>query len=418
MNLSKQKHLIIVLLLLVLNHYVSVSQNTAKLIKEVDSILQSQIDEAKIPGAVILIKQGDKELYKHAFGYASLRDYYGQTLSNPEKTTVNHLYDIASLTKVIGTTTSIMLLVDRGLIKIDDSVSKYIKGFDTPEKRKITIRNLLTHTAGLYEWYPFFYYSKNRQETYKIIDKLPLKYPIGNARHYSDLGFMLLGEIVETVSNLSLDEFMKQNIFKPLNMKHTMYNPLKLKSKYKIAATSHGNPFEKRMVTDASLGFKIDSIDPNQWKGWRHYPLKGEVNDGNAWYANNGISGHAGLFSTVEDLQKVVDMLKHHGKTKKGQFISEKTINLFLTQDEFKNGLGWVMDANSAYIKHAPKGSFGHTGFTGTSIAVVPKYDISIILLINRQNMGLLKTQTYYNLNPIREAVFTAVMNYCSKEKD
>ncbi len=416
MNFSRQKHLITLVLLLVLNHHASVSQNNAKLIAKINSILQNQIDKAKIPGAVILIKQGHKELYKHAFGYAYLKDNNGQILSNPERTTINHLYDIASLTKVIGTTTSIMLLVNKGLIKIDDPVSKYIKGFNTPEKQKITIRNLLNHTAGLYEWYPLYYYSKNKQETYKIIDKLPLKYPVNKARHYSDLGFILLGEIIETVSNLSLDEFLEQYIFEPLNMKHTMYNPLKLKSKYKIVATSHGNPFEKRMVTDASLGFKIDSITPDQWNGWRHYTLKGEVNDGNTWYANNGISGHAGLFSTVEDLQKVVDMLKHHGKTKTGQFISEKTINQFLTQDEFKNGLGWVMNPDSAFIKDAPKRSFGHTGFTGTSIAIVPKYNISIILLVNRQNMGLLKTQTYYSLNPIREAVFTAVMDYCSKE--
>ena len=206
--------------------------------------------------------------------------------------------------------------------------------------------------------------------------------------------------------------------FEPLNMKKTLYNPLNDTSIDKIAATSHGNPFENRMVTDAALGFKIDSLDPKQWNGWRKYTLKGEVNDGNTWYANKGVSGHAGLFSTVDDLQKLVDVLQHKGKTQDGQFISEKTINVFLTQDKFKNGLGWVMNNTSAYIKDAPKDSFGHTGFTGTSIAVIPEYDISVILLINRQNMGLLKTQSYYNLNPIREKVFTGVMEYCSSVKD
>jgi len=196
-----------------------------------------------------------------------------------------------------------------------------------------------------------------------------------------------------------------------------MFNPLKNKLKKNITATSHGNPYEKRMVTDSSLGFTLDSINPNQWNGWRQYTLKGEVNDGNAWYANNGVSGHAGIFSTVSDLQKVVDVLKHHGKSGSFQFISENTINLFLTQDDLKNGLGWVMDANSAVIKNAPEGSFGHTGFTGTSIAVVPKYDISVIILINRQNMGLLNTKFYYNLNPIREQIFEAVMKYCGEKK-
>ncbi|WP_166963025.1 serine hydrolase domain-containing protein [Yeosuana marina] len=412
-----QKQLILFLVILSFNLHTSIAQKKSKLIAEINSILQNEMEESHIPGAVILIKKGDQNIYKHAFGYADLKDYNNQTLANPDKTTVNYMYDLASLTKVIGTTTSIMLLVDKGLIKVDDPVSKYIKSFDTPEKSSITIRHLLTHTAGLYEWYPLFYFSNNRQETYKLIGQLPLKYSVGSGRHYSDLGFMLLGDIIETVSKLPLDEFMEQNIFKPLNMTHTMYNPLIHTSTKKIAATSHGNPFEKRMVTDASLGFKLDSINPNQWNGWRHYTLKGEVNDGNAWYANNGVSGHAGLFSTVDDLQKLVDVLKHHGKTEHGPFISGKTINLFLTQDEFKNGLGWVMNNSSAYIKDAPKGSFGHTGFTGTSIAVVPEYDISVILLINRQNMGLQKTQTYYNLNPLREQIFTAVMDYCNQKK-
>jgi len=398
-------------------YQISNAQNREQLIEEINTILQTQIDESKIPGAVILIKQGNQEIYKNAFGYAYFKDFEGKIISNPEKTTINHLYDIASLTKVIGTTTSMMLLIDKGLVKIDDPVAKYIKAFNTPEKNKITIRHLLTHSAGLYEWYPFFYFSNNRKETYKLIDKLPLKYPIGSGRHYSDLGFMLLGEIIETVSNLSLVEFMQQNIFIPLKMKHTMFNPYKNKSIKNIAATSHGNPYEKRMVTDSSLGFTIDSISPNQWNGWRQYTLKGEVNDGNAWYANNGVSGHAGLFSTVSDLQKIIDVLKHHGKAENFQFISENTINLFLTQDDLKNGLGWVMDPNSAVIKNAPEGSFGHTGFTGTSIAVVPKYDISVIMLINRQNIGLLNTNFYYNLNPIREEIFTAVIKYCSEKK-
>ncbi len=415
------KKLILVLIILSFNCHVSVGQSNEKqqtLIIKINDILQGEITQSNIPGAVILIKQGNKELYKNTFGYASLNNFNNQRLKNPEKTSVNHLYDIASLTKVIGTTTAIMLLVDKGLLKVDDPVSNYIKAFDTPAKNNITIKHLLTHTAGLHKWYPLYYYAENQHETYKIIGGLPLKYPVGSGRHYSDLGFMLLGEIIEKVSKLPLDEFMEQSIFKPLNMKHTLYNPLNDTSIDKITTTSHGNPFEKRMVTDATLGFKIDSINPNQWNGWRQYTLKGEVNDGNAWYANKGISGHAGLFSTVEDLQKVIDVLKNKGKTEQGQFISKNTIKLFLTQDKFKNGLGWVMNNNSAYIKDAPKGSFGHTGFTGTSIAVIPEYDISIILLINRQNMGLLKTRKYYNLNPIREKVFTAVMEYCSNVKD
>lgn len=412
------KKFISIIFLLFLCSQIAIGQSREKLIAKIDTILEGEINNNRIPGAVILVKQGDKELYKHAYGYAQLYSYGNQKLQDPEKTTVGHLYDIASLTKVIGTTVSIMLLVDKGLVKVEDPVANYIKAFNTPEKKYITIRNLLTHTAGLYEWYPFYYFSEKREDTYAIIHKLPLKYPVGSGRHYSDLGFVLLGEIIEKTSRQPLDEFMQEHIFKPLGMEHTLYNPLRKVAKNKIAATSHGNPFEKRMVTDASLGFKIDSIDPGQWNGWRQYTLKGEVNDGNAWYANEGVSGHAGLFSTVEDLQKLIDMLQDKGMTKNGQFISEKTINRFLTQDGYKNGLGWVMNTNSAVIKDAPTGSYGHTGFTGTSIAVVPKCNISVILLINRQNMGLLPTKSYYNLNPVREKVFRAVMGYCGEIGD
>lgn len=416
-----QKKLFLLLILISFCQKIVVAQETEKkktLITKINQILQDEMDNSNIPGAVILIKQDDKVLYKNAFGYASLNDFDNKKLENPEKTTVNHLYDIASLTKVIGTTTSIMLLADKGYLKVSDPVCDYIKAFNTPEKNKITIKHLLTHTSGLMEWYPFYYYSNNRQDTYKIIGKLPLKYPVGRGRHYSDLGFMLLGEIIETVSKQSLDQFMEQHIFEHLEMEHTMFNSLKNSSKENIAATSHGNPYETRMVTDASLGMKPDSLNPNQWDSWRKYTLKGEVNDGNAWYANKGISGHAGLFSTIDDLQKLVDVLKNKGKTENRQFISENTINQFLTQDEFKNGLGWVMDNSNAYLKNAPKGSFGHTGFTGTSIAVVPEYDISVVLLINRQNMGLLKTKSYYNLNSVREKVFRVVLEYCIDQKN
>ena len=117
-----------------------------------------------------------------------------------------------------------------------------------------------------------------------------------------------------------------------------------------------------------------------------------------------------GLFSTVDDLQKLVDMLMNRGRTGGRQFISEKTIQLFLTQDDFKNGLGWMMDPGDSFMRGGPAGTFGHTRFTGTSIAVVPSLKVSVILLINRQNMGLLPTGFYYNPNPLRKAIFEAIL--------
>ena len=408
------------LILFILTTFCSVSNSQritpeaakANLIATIDSILQAKVDRNEIPGAVIEIKKNNKIICKHAYGYAQKYDFNHHLLTPPEPMSVNTLFDIASLTKVIGTTTSIMLLVDKGLLKVEDPVYKYIKAFDTPAKREITIRHLLTHTAGLYEWYPLYYRASNKEESYKLIGELPLMFPVGEQRRYSDLGFVLLGEIVEIVSGLALEKFEKQNIFRPLQMTNTTYNPLKTGNFKNIAATSHGNPYEKRMVYDSTLGFKIREIDPEKWNGWRNYTLRGEVNDGNAWYANGGISGAAGLFSTVDDLQKLVDMMINFGKAGNIQFISEKTIRTFLTKDKFNNGLGWMMDTDNSFMKNGPSGSFGHSGFTGTSITVIPEYGISEILLINRQNTGLLENGDYYNVSPIRLQVFNAILKY------
>jgi len=383
----------------------------SRLAADVDSILQSQVDADKIPGAVIQIKKGDNILYRKAYGYAQKYNYNHQLLQPEEEMTLDHLFDIASLTKVVGTTTSIMLLADRGQLKIDDPVGKYVQAFNSDDKRTITIRHLLTHTAGLYEWYPLYYRCRNKEETYRLIGELPLKFPVGQQRRYSDLGFVLLGEIVELISGMPLQAFLKQNIFSPLGMNQTTYNPLQSGKSLKIAATSHGNPYEKRMVYDTTLGFRPKEIDPTQWNGWRTYTLRGEVNDGNAWYANGGISGAAGLFSTAGDLQKLVDMLMNKGRVGAVQFISEKTIETFLTKDKFNNGLGWMMDSTNSFMKNVPAGSFGHTGFTGTSIVVIPQSGLSIILLINRQNIGLLNNKEYYNVGPIRQQVLEAVMS-------
>lgn len=383
------------------------------LVQTIDSIFQSQVNNKLIPGAVILIKQQDRFIQKKAYGYASLWNNKQQLLETPEKMTLQHVFDLASLTKVVGTTTGIMYLADRKQLSVNDRVSKYIRAFDTPEKRNITIRHLLTHSSGMLDWYPMYYRSNNKQATFQLISELPLFDSIGKQRRYSDLGFTILGQIIEVVSGMPLDRFAKEKIFLPLGMKHTMYNPLKDGNSLPIAPTSIGNPYEHRMVYDAALGFRRKEIDPDSWNGWRQYQLVGEVNDGNAWYANGGVSGAAGIFSNADDVQRLVDMLQHKGRANGKQFISEATIREFLTKDQFYNGLGWMMDTSVSLLKNGPAGSFGHTGFTGTSIAVIPEHHISVILLVNRQHTGLSEKGEYYNLSPVRATVFKAVLEYC-----
>lgn len=371
-----------------------------------DSFLNNKVESRMIPGAVVRIEVNGEIITSKAFGYARRFDITGSDLSDPEKMSTEHLFDIASLTKVVGTTTAIMLLADRNKLTIDDRVGKYIPAFQEGDKSTITIRHLLTHSSGMYEWYPMYYKARTLEETWKLIGSLPLKFPVGKQRKYSDLGFTILAQIIQIVSKHSFESFLEEEVFRPLQMNNTFYNPKKFRGYRPIAATSFGNPYEKRMVYDSILGFQVPGIDPSSWNGWRNYSLVGEVNDGNAWYACKGISGAAGLFSNAEDLQKLVRMLMNKGRIGNKRFLSEKTVDVFLTRDAFKNGLGWMMDPANSFIKNAPQGSFGHTGFTGTSIAVVPSKQLSIILLINRQQKGLNEKGEYENVNPIRAAIF------------
>lgn len=383
-------------------------QKLLELQKELDQMLRSYVDSALIPGAVLQVQHKGHIIYQEAVGYARRFDSVGVELKKPEQLYRSHLYDIASLTKVTGTTTAIMLLTDQGKLHPDDRVGKFIPAFNSTDKKEITIRHLLTHTSGLMEWYPLYYRANTKAATYELIASLPLKYPVGKERHYSDLGFIILGQIIETVSGESLADFEQKNIFQPLGMKNTLYTPVKQNYNWIIVPTSFGNPYEYRMVHDSSLGFVFKEINPDQWNGWRTYLLRGEVNDGNCWYACEGVNGAAGLFSTATDLQILVSMLLNK---EEGGLISKRTRDLFLTKDDFNNGLGWMMDPSNSFMKNAPAGSFGHTGFTGTSIAVVPSMDLSVILLVNRQQRGLLPSREYYNLNALRRRIFETVIN-------
>lgn len=371
----------------------------------IDSVVHHYLDKGLIPGAVVQIKQSGQILFSKAFGYAQTHQGKGERLQVPRKLTHGHLFDIASLTKVVGTTTAMMLLVDRGQVKLEDPVSKYISGFSVPSKSSITIKQLLQHTSGMYEWYPMYYRASDRQEVYELINALPIPYPVGTKRRYSDLGFTVLGEIIEKVSGLPLELFLEQQIFHPLSMHHTVYLPNQKNKRFEIAATSTGNPFERRMVYDPALGYQFSEVKPDSWNSWRDYVLVGEVNDGNAWYAGKGVSGAAGLFSTAHDLQKLVDMLLAGGKAGHKTFLSSQVIQTFLTKDEFDNGLGWMMDSASSFMNGVPAGSYGHTGFTGTSIVVVPEKQLSVIILINRQHTGLIDGKNYFNVNPLRQSI-------------
>ncbi len=398
---------------------VSASQTETSLslsaIHAIDSLLNAQVMMDHIGGAVVQIAEAGSVLYKHAYGYSEKFvsvDGRMIRLNNPDSMTTNDLFDLASLTKTFATTFGIMILVDQGKIHLDDPVHLYLKDFVSGGKSEITIRELLNHTSGLNEWQPLFYHAHDEIETYHYICELPLKYKVGEARHYSDLGFMMLGYLIEHASGETLDLFLSKELYEPLGLRHTVFNPLKHSiSPSQIAATSHGNPFEYHMVADSTFVYKTHE-DVKSFTRWRHYTLRGEVNDGNAYYANGGVAGHAGLFSTAADLQVLIDLMLADGSYDGRECIRPDVVREFTTMDKFRNGLGWDMDPDVILAHGTPDGTYGHTGFTGTSVVIMPEYKLSILLLTNRQNVGVDSAGYYYNLNHVRQKLTDIVMDW------
>ena len=379
-------------------------------VRAADSIIVAELKSGRAAGAVILVGLGNELVLHRAYGHAGRFDSSLRELSTPERMTTGHLFDIASLTKVVGTTTGIMMLANEGFLSVDDPVSRHLPEYATNDKSAITIRHLLTHRSGMLDWYPMYYRASDRRQVHALIAGLPLKTPVGSQRKYSDLGFTVLGQIIEKVSGEPLDSFLLHRVFLPLGMRTTLYNPLLSGRKLPIVATSHGNPFEYRMAHDPSLGYGFPEIDPDAWNGWRRYTLKGEVNDGNAWYAGKGVSGAAGLFSTAEDIAVIVRMLMSGGMHRGKRFLRAETVASFLAPNGDGHGLGWMMDPSSSFMKTAPAGSVGHTGFTGTSIVAVPSSGLYVIILTNRQHRGLLPSREYPNVNGLRQALFNRAL--------
>lgn len=406
-------------------------------IEAVDSLLTSEVERGHIAGAAVQIVAGGRVLHRGAYGFAQLytagvrapsatptpesrppsdtstpepRAPSGTRLVPPDTMTTEHLFDLASLTKVFATTFGVMMLVDKGLVDLEAPVNTYVPEFSGPAKDSVTVRHLMTHSSGLTEWEPTYYHAATSAGVFDFIARQPLKYAVGAERHYSDLGFMLLGLLIERVTGHRLDVFLDEHLYEPLGLTHTLFRPLDHGiAPSQIAATSHGNPFERRMVYDDDFGYECDE-DPTSWDGWRTYTLRGEVNDGNAYYANGGIAGHAGLFSTLDDLQKLLDVLLDGGSSGGQRFVSPETVRKFTTRDEFGNGLGWAMDPAVIQSHGAPAGTFGHTGFTGTSVIVMPALDLTIIFLTNRQHVDA--SGSYSNLNPTRRQLTSIVLEY------
>jgi len=231
---------------------------------------------------------------------------------------------------------------------------------------------------------------------------MPLEWGVGAGRHYSDLSFMLAGYIIERVTGQRLDAFLATQLYGPLGLTTTGFLPLS-RGITNVAATEQGNVYEKHMVYDSTFGYRYRG-DPTSWKGWREHVLAGEVDDGNSFYGNGGVAGHAGLFSTARELAVLLDVLLSRGVHDGRQVVSAATIDRFFTRDSYGHYLGWQYPAGM------PTGSFSHTGFTGTYVLGVPSRHLGVVLLTNRQQMGTDARGFFPNIAPLQEAVSRALV--------
>jgi len=325
-------------------------------INNLNDLMNEALQNDVFPGANIVIVSKDST-FMNSYGYKAL-------LPEKEENDINTLYDMASCSKVVSTTTSIMILLERGKLRLYDSVNLYIPEF---KYDNITVFDLLTHSSGLYADVSRAYAIKSKKELMDKIFSMELKYEKGTDIVYSDLGFILLGLIVERISGKTLDVFAYENIFKPLGMNNTGYNPSDLKM-------------------CAPTEIRKDEV----YNGI----IRGKVHDEKA-YIMDGVAGHAGLFSCVKDLEKFIKMVLNDGMHEGKRFLSKATIDLMfkpmarkvsgVSLDYDQRGLGWIVRGDYPSSGDlASSETIYHTGFTGTNIVIDRINKVGFAILSNR----------------------------------
>lgn len=320
-----------------------------------DSMMRAGIAAGAAPGGSLAVGRFGRIV--HLAGYGRL-----DTATSSASVDENTIYDMASLTKVLAGTTAAMMLEEQGLLDLDRTVASYLPGFNAPDKAGITVRMLLTHRGGLEAFAALYKESKGRDQYLAQINARPLKSQPGTATVYSDWDYVLMGLIVERISGMPLDRFVEEKFFGPLGMASTMYNPDSAKFFARIAPT------------------EIDTA--------RGGLIHGKVHDENA-HAMGGVSGHAGLFSSARDLTIFCQMLLNGGEYNGLRLLKPETIARWTAPQSrtSSRALGWdTPSKNSSAGNYFSARSFGHTGFTGTSIWMDPDRDLFVILLTNRVN--------------------------------
>jgi uncharacterized protein YbbC (DUF1343 family)/CubicO group peptidase (beta-lactamase class C family) len=336
-----------------------------------DAAIAEAIARRELPGAVVLVGRHGKVVWRKAYGARAVEP-------QREAMTTDTIFDLASLTKVVATTTSVMSLVEQGKVRLSDPVVQFIPEMKGEGRDAITIENLLTHMSGFAPDFDLRDRWAGYDEAMKRLYREPLRSTPGTRFVYSDINYIALGEVVHRVSGMMLDEFARRNIFAPLGMRDTGFRPdAKLRSR--IA------PTEKRRSQMNYLGDSGADAgsEGEQW-------LRGQVHDPTS-FRMGGVAGHAGLFSTADDLAIFCQMLLNGGAYGSARILGPMTIAAMtqphaVSESGAARGLGW--DIATTFSSNRgdlfPIGSFGHTGFTGTSIWIDPASDSFVIFLSNR----------------------------------
>lgn len=322
---------------------------------ELDAVVRQGIRQGIYPGAVVVVGRRDSVLYARGYGR------FTWSPASPVPTPDSTMWDIASITKVVGTASAAMRLVDTGRLSLDAPVRRYLPRFAGGAKDRVTVRMLLDHTSGLRSYVPLFSEGRTREEAIDRLYAEPLIGTPGVGPRYSDLNAILLGLLIESVSGMSLERFAAREVFEPLGLSQTTFSP--------------SAALRRRTVPTAL---------------WRGTPIAGQVNDPNAAVLG-GAAGHAGLFSTGMDLARYAQMWLRNGAGPQGAWVSPATIRRFLERGTNSGSrlLGWDTAEHggkepSVFGTLISDAGYGHTGFTGTEMWIDPARDLFLVFLTNR----------------------------------
>jgi beta-glucosidase-like glycosyl hydrolase/CubicO group peptidase (beta-lactamase class C family) len=346
----------------------------------INTIMHKAIYDSTFPGGVVTVLKDGVLAYQKSFGY--------ETYQKEQPVRTSDIYGLASLTKVTATTPAMMKLIDEGKISLDDKVGDFFPAFQKGKKSQVTIENLLLHNAGLPAFRVYVNKLTTRAELVEAIKNEPLIYEPGTTYEYSDLGFILMGEIVKKVTGQPLDEYMRQTFYAPLGMHSTYFNPKEV----------------GKWISNRIPPTEKDTI-------YRHKTIRAEAHDERAYYMD-GVAGHAGLFSSGSDLAIYTQMLINNGSYGGKQYISPEIVEQFTSRQSDLINRGYGFDRKSKRFSTAGSmtsdQSFGHTGFTGTSYWIDPERNVAIIILTNR-------TYPYrsygQDISKVRAAVADAVIS-------